>query len=296
MDLAPNPTPVRGKIVRLYTRKAPLDPNPTIPATPPANYDLYRPEPSSWAPEPSSFISPTPDFPHVQPRLRAPAQTATDILERKFAAMDEFLQNYPFDSIGDFLFILFYNCPHGESDPRGLTHAVAVAHFLSGRTDIKMSEIMPLIYHHCCSYPAKDSNCLPEREMMFCTTREANTIHHARPFISTWAAKLVAAEARKQIGRATRDDPEDPDARVQLRASTNGRRKAAVHVVTWDDFKNFSVQRLAETFRLKLSLPMFLSKYMSTPMKKGVFIKRKQRPYPMVNSFGLGYVCCLLSL
>jgi hypothetical protein len=210
--------------------------------------------------------------------------------------MDEFLQNYPFDSIGDFLSILFYNRPHGESDPRGLTHAVAVAHFLRGRTDIKMSEIMPLIYHHRCSYPAKDSNRLPEREMMFCTTREANTIHHARPFISTWAAKLVAAEARKQIGRATRDDPEDPDARVQLHASTNGRRKAAVHVVTWDDFKNFSVQRLAETFRLKLSLPMFLSKYMSAPMEKGVFIERKQRPYPMVNSFGLGYVCCLLSL
>jgi hypothetical protein len=65
-----------------------------------------------------------------------------------------------------------------------------------------------LIYHHRCSYPAKDSSRLLEREMMFSTTREASTIHHARPFLSTWAAKLVATEARKQIGRATRDDPE----------------------------------------------------------------------------------------
>jgi hypothetical protein len=238
-----------------------------------------------------NFASPAPDFPHVQPRLRATARTAADILGSKFEAMDDFLQNYPFDSIGDFLSILFYNRPHGESDPRGPTHAVAVAHFLRGRTDIKMSEIMPLIYHHRCSHPAKDSSHLPEREMMFCTTREASTIHHARPFISTWAAKLVAAEARKQIGRATRDDPEDPDSRVQLRATTNGREKA-VHVVTWDDFKNFSVWHLAETFQLKLSLPMFLTKYMSAPMEKGVFVERKQRPFPMVNFFGgLGYVC-----
>jgi hypothetical protein len=70
-------------------------------------------------------------------------RTAADILKSKFAAMDEFLQNYVFDSIRDFLSILFYNRPHGESDPHGPTHAVAVAHFLRGRTNIKMSEILP---------------------------------------------------------------------------------------------------------------------------------------------------------
>ncbi|KAJ7336921.1 hypothetical protein DFH08DRAFT_915944 [Mycena albidolilacea] len=290
MDLPPNPTPVRGKIVRSYNRKAPLDPSPTISAAPPADYDF-------WAPEPSNFFSPAPDFPHVQPRLRATVRTAADILESKFAAMDEFLQNYAFDSIGDFLSILFYNRPHGESDPRGPTHAVAVAHFLRGRTDIKVSKILPLIHHHRCSYPAKDSSRLLEREMMFSTTREASTIHHTRPFLSTWAAKLVATEARKQIGRATHDDPENPDARVQLRASTNGRRKAALHVVTWDDFKNFSVQRLAETFQ-----------YMSAPMEKGAFIVRKRRPYPMIqvaaissfiiarNQYATGHMAMLLGI
>ncbi|KAJ7859848.1 hypothetical protein B0H14DRAFT_3628484 [Mycena olivaceomarginata] len=307
MNSTSNPTPNPGKIVRSYTRKAPLDPNPTIPAPPP-NHDLYRPEPSSWTPAPSTFVSPDHNFSHVQQRLHAATRTADEILECKFRAMDEFLQNYPFDSIGDFLSVLFYNRPHGESDPRGITHAIAVAQFLRGRTDIKMSEILPLIYHHRCSYPAKDSSRLPEREMMFCTTREAGTIHHARPFISTWAAKLVAAEARKQIGCATRDDPEDPDARVQLRASTNGRGKAAVHVVTWDDFKNFSIQRLAEMFRLKLSLPMFLSQYMSAPKEKGAFIVRKRRPYPMIqvaaissfiitrNQYATGHMAMLLGI
>ncbi|KAJ7328681.1 hypothetical protein DFH08DRAFT_940394 [Mycena albidolilacea] len=294
MNSSQNPTPNLGRIVRSYTKKAPLDPNPTIPAPPP-NHDLYRPEPSSWTPAPSTFVSPDHDFSHVQQRLRAATRTADEILECKFRAMDDFLQNYPFDSIGDFLSVLFYNRPHGESDPRGVTHAIAVAQFLRGRTDIKI-------------YPAKDSSRLPEREMMFCTTREAGTIHHARPFISTWAAKLVAAEARKQIGRATRDDPEDPDARVQLRASTNGRGKASVHVVTWDDFKNFSIQRLAETFRLKLSLPMFLSQYMSAPKEKGAFIVRKRRPYPMIqvaaissfiitrNQYATGHMAMLLGI
>ncbi|KAJ7723591.1 hypothetical protein B0H14DRAFT_3519887 [Mycena olivaceomarginata] len=266
------------------------------------------PSPRAGLQPPSTFVSPDHDFSHVQQCLRAATQTADKILECKFRAMDEFLQNYPFDSIGDFLSVLFYNRPHGESDPCGITHAIAVAQFLRGRTDIKMSEILPLIYHHRCSYPAKDSSRLPEREMMFCTTREAGTIHHARPFISTWAAKLVAAEARKQIGRATRNDPEDPDARVQLRASTNGRGKAAVHVVTWDDFKNFSIQRLAETFRLKLSLPMFLSQYMSAPKEKGAFIVRKRRPYPMIqvaaissfiitrNQYATGHMAMLLGI
>jgi hypothetical protein len=119
--------------------------------------------------------------------------------------------------------------------------------------------------------------------LMFCTTGEASTIHHARPFISTWATRLVAAEARKQIGRATTDDSDDPDFRVQLRAGTNGRGKAAAHLVTWRDFQNFSIKALAEKFLVKLGLPMFLTKYMSAPMKNGVFIEREQRPYPMVR-------------
>ncbi|KAJ6505452.1 hypothetical protein C8R45DRAFT_1181872 [Mycena sanguinolenta] len=222
--------------------------------------------------------------------------------------MNDFLANLSFDSIGEFLVILFYNRPHGEPDPRGINHANAVARFLRGHNDIKMSDVLPLIYKHRCSFPAKDSPRIHERDLMFDTTAEAGIIHHARPFISTWATNLVAAEARRQIGRATMDDPEDPQFRVRLRASTNGRAQAATHVVTWRDFENFSIKALAQRFERKLSLPMFLSKYMAAPRVKGVFIERKRRPYPMIqvaaissfilarNLYATGYIAMLLGI
>ncbi|KAJ7504674.1 hypothetical protein B0H11DRAFT_2187102 [Mycena galericulata] len=197
--------------------------------------------------------------------------------------MESFLQDYPFDSIGDFLAILFHNRPHGETDPRGITHATAVARFLRGLTDIKMSHILPLMYNHRCSFPSKNSTRISERQSMFCTIGEAREIHHARPFISTWATRLVAVEARRQILDGTVDDPDDENSRVQLRAQTNGRGNAKVHVVTWRDFANFSIKAIAQKYWVKQSLPIYLTKFMSAPKVKGVFIERKRRPYPIIQ-------------
>ncbi|KAF8139550.1 hypothetical protein K438DRAFT_1920852 [Mycena galopus ATCC 62051] len=293
MSYTPNIPPNPGKVVRSYTRKPALDPNPTI-RPPPADAALYRPA--------------LPDFPHQQPRLRAAPETQEQKLANKFSAVEQLLENSAFDSIGDLLAILFYNRPHGESDPRGFTHATSVAHFLRGRTAIKMSDVLPLMYSHRCSFPAKDSPHLHERKSMFSTTDEAADIRHARPFMSTWATRLVAFEARKQVGRATVDDPEDPKFRVQLRAGSNGRGNSAAHVVTWRDFRNFSIDALAKRFWLKLSLPMFLTKYMSAPKVKGVFIERRRRPYPMIqvvalssfilgrNPYATGHMALLLGI
>jgi hypothetical protein len=97
MNSGQNPTPNLGRIVRSYTKKAPLDPNLAIPAPPP-NHDLYRSEPSSWTPASSTFVSPDPDFSHVQHCLRVTPRTADEILECKFTAMDELLQNYSIPS------------------------------------------------------------------------------------------------------------------------------------------------------------------------------------------------------
>ncbi|KAJ6449997.1 hypothetical protein C8R45DRAFT_1128523 [Mycena sanguinolenta] len=282
MDSSSNAPPPPIKPIRSYTRRKPVDPNPSIPL-PPTQHTSYRIQRSLWPPAAPILPAPDPDFSHEQPRLRTSRRTEEEKLADKFEAMDDFLRNSPFDSVGDFLAILFYNRLHGESDPRGITHASAVARFLRGLTDIKMSHILPLIYRHRCSFPAKDSKRVHERELMFSTKVEADAIHHARPSMSTWALKLVAAEARKQVGRATQDDPQDPESHVQLRASTNGRGKAAVHVVTWRDFKNFSVKALAEKYSTKLSVPMFLTKYMAAPMVKRVFIERKRRPHTMIQ-------------
>ncbi|KAK6992358.1 hypothetical protein R3P38DRAFT_3331169 [Favolaschia claudopus] len=168
--------------------------------------------------------------------------------------MDSYLKEYPFDSVGDFLSILFYDPVRGEPDPRGFAHANAVARFLRGLADVKMSHILPLIYRHRCSYPSRNSARLSERQSMFSTAEAAAAIHHARPFISTWATQLVATEARKQIGRATVDDSEDEESRVQLRGA---------------DFDNFSMGALAEKFALTLPLPMYLTEQMAAPKVDG---------------------------
>ncbi|KAF8153716.1 hypothetical protein K438DRAFT_1987424 [Mycena galopus ATCC 62051] len=277
MSYPPNIPPNPGKVVRSYMRKPALDPtgNPKI-RPPPADAALYRADQTAWDARTFSFESALPDFAHQQPRLRAAPETKEQKFANKFSAMEQLLEDSPFDSIGDFLAILFYNRPHGESDPRGFTHATSVAHFLRGRTDIEISDVLPLMYSHRCSFPAKDSPHVHERELMFSTTDKAADICHARPFMSTWATRLVASEARKQVGCATVDDPEDLESRVQLRPSSNGRGNSAAHVVTWRDFQNFNIDALAR--RLKLSLPTFLTKYMSAPRVKGVFIERRWRP------------------
>ncbi|KAJ7890230.1 hypothetical protein B0H13DRAFT_2341163 [Mycena leptocephala] len=146
-----------------------------------------------------------------------------------------------------------------------------------------MSDVLPLIYSHRSNFPSKNSTRVEERESMFCTTGEASDIHHARPFMSTWATRLVAVEARRQILYGTQDDPEDETSRVQLRAQSNGRGNAKVHAVTWRDFKNFSIKATAYKYWVKLSLPMFLTKYMSAPKVQGVFIERKRRRYPIIQ-------------
>ncbi|KAJ7633594.1 hypothetical protein DFH06DRAFT_1337080 [Mycena polygramma] len=125
---------------------------PVIPPPPPGA-DSYRPDSPLPAPNPppSKTIS---DFPHTQPRLRAPMQTSAEKLADKFDAMDKLLESWPFDTLGDFLQILFHNPTRSESDPRTDRHALTVAQFLRGRTDIKMSNVFPLIYHHRSSYPS----------------------------------------------------------------------------------------------------------------------------------------------
>ncbi|KAK6985234.1 hypothetical protein R3P38DRAFT_3230913 [Favolaschia claudopus] len=115
-----------------------------------------------------------------------------------------------------------------------------------------------------------------------------DSLHHARPFLSTWATRLVAAEARKQIGFATVEDPDDDESHVRLRASSNGSGYTTAHVVTWNDFANFSVEALAEKFLAKLSLPMFLTQFMAAPKVDGDFFVRKRRPHPMIQVAALG--------
>ncbi|KAJ7686003.1 hypothetical protein B0H17DRAFT_1204550 [Mycena rosella] len=100
-------------------------------------------------------------------------------------------------------------------------------------------------------------------------------------FYFTWAARLTAVEARKQVGDGTRDDPDDPDDRVQLQATTNGRGKG--EVITRQHMGNFSLVRIEKKYKKRQALPMFLTEYMAAPKVKGVFVVRARRPHPMIQ-------------
>ncbi|KAJ7478914.1 hypothetical protein FB451DRAFT_1338652 [Mycena latifolia] len=216
------------------------------------------------------------------PRLRQHKQSASEKTAAKFAAMEDVLKNSPFETLGDFLSVLFYNTARGEPNPRGTTHTHVVAQFLRGRTNIKMSDILPLMYRHKASFPTSKSVDVNEQKKMFSTSGPGDQINHARPFISTWATRLVAAEARKQVGRATRDDPDDPEDHTRLRARSNSRKKA--HVVTWPELlRHFNLKWIESKYCLRLPLPMFLTEFMAAPSSNGVFFVRKRRPHPIIQ-------------
>ncbi|KAJ7878115.1 hypothetical protein B0H14DRAFT_2567380 [Mycena olivaceomarginata] len=256
---------------------------PVIPAPPP-NADAYRlVHPPLLLPAPLP-APPHPDFPHTQLRLRQQKKSAEQKLDAKFEALERLLKDqFPFDTLGDFLQVLFYNPTRYEPDPRGRTHCLVVSQFLRGRSDIKMSDILPLIYHHKSSYPTSKTEHVAEQKLMFSMTDPAlNEIRHARPFISTWAVNLVASEARRQVGRATRDDPEDPEDHTRLRARTNGRSGA--HVVNWKELlSNFSMKSIHDKFCVLVPLPILLTEAMAAPKSKGVYFVRKRRPHPFAN-------------
>ncbi|KAK7025776.1 hypothetical protein R3P38DRAFT_2529681, partial [Favolaschia claudopus] len=97
----------------------------------------------------------------------------------------------------------------------------------------------------------------------------------------TWAVRLVAAEARKQVGRMAKESSDDDEHQNQLRASTNGRRETKV--VTWNDLlANFNMNPVRASHQLRMPLPIFLTEAMTAPKSNGAYFVRKRRPHPMV--------------
>ncbi|KAJ7719724.1 hypothetical protein B0H16DRAFT_1794341 [Mycena metata] len=279
----PHPPPK----VRTYKKTpAPL-PIPSLPPPPPSEAASYRPLASIQQEAAHSLVdipNETPEFPHSQPRLRAVRQNAAEKESQKFEKMEELLKNLPFDNLGDFLAILFHNRPHGEPDRRGTTHSVMVARFLHGLDSIRMSDILPLIYHHRSGYPSINSTSSDEQNLMFATHGSPDDIRNARPYMSTWATRLVAVEVRRQVGRLTKDDPADPTHHVHLRAATNERSKA--HVVTWRDLGNWSLKKLESRYwrRGAGDLAMFITEAAAAPaFEDGVAVVRARRPHPIIQ-------------
>jgi hypothetical protein len=182
-----------------------------------------------------------------QPRLIRAPQDTTQKLEVKFKRMEEILGDFVFDSIGEFLQILFYNPTRviGKEDPRGVAHGLAVARFLQGKTKIKMSDIIILIYSHKHSAPSWRSTQYHERHAPFSPSVSPAEIFHARPSLFTWATNLVANHVHREIYELAAKEDDN-----HLRASTNGRRPDSVNLVTWETLGSLVLRPSARNTKL----------------------------------------------
>ena len=216
-----------------------------------------------------------------QPRLIRAPQDKTQKLEVKFKRMEEILGDPDFDSIGEFLQILFYNPTRvaGKEDPRGTVHGLAVARFLQGKTKIRMADIIALIYSHKHSAPSSRSTQSHERHAPFSPTVSASEIFHARPSLFTWATNLVANHVHQEIYQLTVKDDD-----VHLRASTNGRLSDdTVNLVTWEALGKFNIAALCEKYKARAPVSWYLTESMTASRKNGVVIIKRRRPHPIVG-------------
>jgi hypothetical protein len=211
--------------------------------------------------------------------IQSPQSNAQKVVS-KFKRIEEFIKDSGFDSLGDFLEILFYNPSRlsGKPDPRGSCHAKAVSRFLQGRNKIKMSDIISLIYQHKHSAPSPASPLYSERHAPFSPSVSPGEIFHARPSLFSWATNLVANHVHHEIYVLTAKDDI-----THLRASTNGRNSDHANVVTWEALGNFSISALIEKYKASAPVSWHLTESMAASRKNGVVVLKKRRPHPIAS-------------
>ena len=195
-----------------------------------------------------------------QPRLIQVPQDNTQKLDAKFKQMEEIIVDSGFDSIGEFLRILFYNPIRisGKDDPRGTAHGLAVARFLQGKTNVQMLEIIELIYSHKHSAPPSRSTHYHQRHAPFSPSVSPSDIQHARLCLFTWATNLVGKHVYQEIYKLTLKTEDS-----HLRASTNARRpQENANLVTWEALGKLSISGLCEKYRERAPVSWYLTESM----------------------------------
>ncbi|THU90081.1 hypothetical protein K435DRAFT_864632 [Dendrothele bispora CBS 962.96] len=134
--------------------------------TPSPSTSLHIPLSPSSPPSFTTNITSASEFPHSYPRLRAAQQSPNEKLSMRFQQLDYLVKTWEFDSLGEFLALLFYNHKQRDGpDPRGASHTQAVSQFLHGQTQLKISEFIQLIYEHPSANPKYDWKKKAEREL-----------------------------------------------------------------------------------------------------------------------------------
>ncbi|KAJ7310769.1 hypothetical protein DFH08DRAFT_1046027 [Mycena albidolilacea] len=260
MDGNPPPPPPVKK-VRAYERLPDL----TIPTL-----ESIRAKGTSSAS--NSPIAPSPSSASTQISLRAPKRTCWE-------KMDQVLTTYGFDSLGEFLSVLFHPRKRGEKDLRTRSHKHTVAAFLKGRSKITMADIIPLIFNHPRSRPKKRD--ADQHSASFSPSKPLSEIRYARPCLSAWATRLVGDRIYYQVGKLARKSRTDTRNRRHLRATTN-KRTNSKDVIEWEDVA-FSVEELAALYRQEDEFLWYLTECFAASRKGGKVIVKKIRPHPIIQ-------------
>ncbi|KAJ7601483.1 hypothetical protein B0H17DRAFT_867707, partial [Mycena rosella] len=182
-----------------------------------------------------------------------------------------------FDSLGEFLSVLFHPRIRGEKDSRTKRHRQAVSAFLRGRCTITIVDIIPLIFNHNSSRAGRKHP--DQRAASFSPHVPLKEICYACPYMAAWATRIVGDHIYDRVGKLARKNRSDPRSRRHLRATSNGRTENA-NVVEWEDVK-FSIEELAALYKNEDPFLWYLTECFSASRKKGQVIVKKTRPHPI---------------
>jgi hypothetical protein len=85
-----------------------------------------------------------------------------------------------------------------------------------------------------------------------------------RPALSSWATQLVGNQAHREVGKLTKNDPEDPEVCTQLRASTNGGTNKT-RIAMWEDFGKFNLEGIGKKYKKRAPLTYFITESIAGP-------------------------------
>jgi len=215
-----------------------------------------------------------------QAQLIQTPQSDTQKLASMFKRMEAFLKDSGFDSVGEFLKILFYNHSRLSGDPpsRLLSHKGC---FSFSRNKIKMSDIIPLVYRHKHSAPSPNSPHYSERHAAFSPSIPPEDIFHARPALFSWATNLIATHTHEEINKLSCTNVSDSENHLQ--ASMNGHRQDHAKLVTWEALGKLSISALCEKYKTCAPVSWHLMESMAAHRKNGKFVTKKRRPHLIVR-------------
>ncbi|KAJ7697655.1 hypothetical protein B0H17DRAFT_1130259 [Mycena rosella] len=220
----------------------------------------------------------------TSPILPSPASTSTQISLRAskrsvWKKMDDVLSTYGFESLGEFLSVLFHPRKRGEKDLRTKSHRQTVAAFLKGQTKIAMADIIPLLFNHHKSRPKKTDS--DQHSAAFSPYRPLSEIRYARPCLAAWATRTVGDHIYYRVGKLARKNATDSRSRRHLRASTNGRTENS-DILEWEDVE-FSIEELADLYKAEDEFLWYMTECCTASRKNGKVIVKKTRPHPMIQ-------------